>query len=72
MVVSGNREATALRLIVFMSQRFRMRPDIDVLLQAVKPGPFSEKQPQWLTLQLCLVTVGVTEWIECGRLQRLF
>jgi len=27
---------------------------------------------QWLTLQLCLVTVGVTEWIECSRLDHVF
>ena len=33
--------------------------------------PFSEKQTQWLTLQLCLVTVGATEWIECSRLDHL-
>ena len=38
----------------------------------VQPGSFSEKQAQWLTLQLCLVTVGVTEWIECSRLDHLF
>ena len=31
-----------------------------------------EKQTQWLTLKLCLVTVGVTEWIECSRLDHLF
>ena len=55
-----------------MSQRFRIRADVDDLLQTVQPGPFSEKQPQWLTLQLCLVTVGVTEWIECSRLSHLF
>ena len=42
-----------------MSQRFRIRADVDDLWQTVQPGPFSEKQPQWLTLQLCLVTVGV-------------
>ena len=28
-----------------------------------------DEQVQWLTLQLCLVTVGVT---ECSRLNRLF
>ena len=55
-----------------MSQRFRIRADVDDLWQTVQPGPFSEKQPQWLTLQLCLVTVGVTEWIECSRLNHLF
>ena len=55
-----------------MSQRFRSRADVDDLFQTVQPGPFSEKQPQWLTLQLCLVTVGVTEWIECSRLNHLF
>ena len=55
-----------------MSQRFRIRADVDDLWQTVQPGPFSEKQAQWLTLQLCLVTVGVTEWIECSRLNHLF
>ena len=35
------------------------------------PGPFNEKQTHWLTLQLCLVTVGVTEWIECSRFVHL-
>ena len=50
-----------------MSQRFKIRADVDDLWQTVQPGPFNEKQPQWLTLQLCLVTVGVTEWIECSR-----
>ena len=35
-------------------------------------APFSEKQTQRLTLQLCLVTVGVTEWIECSRLNHFF
>ena len=55
-----------------MPQRFRIRADVDDLWQTVQPGPFSEKQPQWLTLQLCLVTVGVTEWIECSRLNHLF
>ena len=51
-----------------MSQRFRIRADVDDLWQTVQPGPFSEKQPQWLTLQLCLVTVGVTEWIDRRKL----
>ena len=46
--------------------------DDDDLWQTVQPGPFSEKQTQWLTLQLCLVTFGVTEWIECSRLNHLF
>ena len=55
-----------------MSQRFRIRADVDDLWQTVQPGPFSEKQPQWLTLQLCLVTVGVTEWSACSRLNHLF
>ena len=55
-----------------MSQRFRIRADVDDLWQTLQPGPFSEKQPQWLTLQLCLVTVGVTEWIECSRFNHLF
>ena len=72
MVASGHRETTALKLIVIYVQRFRIRADFDELWQTVQPGPFSEKQPQWLTLQLCLVTVGVTEWIECSRLNHLF
>ena len=55
-----------------MLQRFRVRADGDVLWQTVQPGPFSEKQAQWLTLQLRLVTVEVTEWIECSRLDHLF
>ena len=45
--------------------------DVDGLWQTVQPGPFSEKQAQWLTLPLCLVTVGVTEWTECNRLYHL-
>ena len=30
------------------------------------------KQAQWLRLQFCPVTVGVTEWVECSRLNHLF
>ena len=72
MVASGHRETAVLKLIVVISQRFRTRADVDDLWQTVQPGPFSEKQTQWLTLQLCLVTVGVTDWIECSRLDHLF
>ena len=61
MVGSGHRETTALKLIVIMSQRFRNRADADDLWQTVQPDPFSKKQAPWLTLQLCLITVGVTE-----------
>ena len=61
MVVSEHREATALKLIVTWSQRFRIGADVDDLWQTVHPGPLSEKKTQWLTLQLCLVIVGVTE-----------
>ena len=55
-----------------MSQRFRIRADVDDLRQTFQPGPLSERQAQMLTLQLCLVTDGVTEWIECRRLNHLF
>ena len=51
-----------------MLQRFRLKADVDDLWQTVQRGPFSEKQTQWLTLQLCLVTVGVIEWIQCSQL----
>ena len=34
--------------------------------------PFSEKQAQWLMLQFCPVTVGVTEWNEFSRFNHLF
>ena len=33
---------------------------------------YDEKQAQWFTLQLCLETVAVTEWIECSRFNHLF
>ena len=39
-------------------QIFRIRADIDDLWHTIQPGPFSENQAQWLTPQLCLVTVG--------------
>ena len=55
-----------------MSQRFRTRADVDDLWKTVQPGPFSEKQAQWLRLQLCPVIVGVIEWIEWSRLNHLF
>ena len=61
MVASRHRETTALKLIGFMSQRFRSRADVDGHWQAVQPAPFSKKQAQWLTLQHCLITVGVPE-----------
>ena len=35
-------------------------------------GDDDEKQVQWLTLKLCLVTVGATKWIECSRYSHLF
>ena len=54
-----------------MSQIFRVRADVDDLWQTVQPGSFSTKLAQWLTLQLCLVAVGVIEWIECSRLGHL-
>ena len=54
-----------------VGQRFRSRADVDNLWQTVQPGSFSEKQVQWLMLQLCLVTVEVTEWIECSKLDDL-
>ena len=41
-----------------MQQSIRIRADVDDLSQTVQPGPFSEKQAQWLTLQLCLVSVA--------------
>ena len=41
-----------------MLQRFRIRAYVDDLCQTVQPNSFSEKQAQWLTLQLCLVAVG--------------
>ena len=72
MVASGHRETTALKLIVTYVAEIQNRADVDDLWQTVQPGPFSEKQPQWLTLQFCLVTVRVTEWIECSRLNHLF
>ena len=50
----------------------RIGAEVDDLWQAVQPGPFSEKQIQWLMLQLCLVNVGVTEWIESSRLDHIF
>ena len=55
-----------------VGQRFRIRADVDDLWQTVQPGPFSEKQAQWLTLQFCPVTLGVAEWIECSRLDHFF
>ena len=50
----------------------RIGAEVDDLWQAVQPGPFSEKQTQWLMLQLCLVNVGVAEWIESSRLDHIF
>ena len=44
------------------------REELQLQSQADK-SPFSEKQLQWLMLQLCLVTVRVTKWIECSRLK---
>ena len=55
-----------------MRQRVRIRADADDMWQTVRPGTFSEKQTQWLTLQLCLLTVGVTERIESSRIDHLF
>ena len=55
-----------------ISQRFRIGADVDNPWQTVQPGPISEKQAQWLRLQFCPVTVGVTEWIGCSRLSHLF
>ena len=73
MVASRHRETAALKLIVvYILQRFRTRADVDDLWQTDQPGSFNENQTQWLTLQLCLATVGVTEWIECSRLDHLF
>ena len=42
-----------------MSQRFRIRTNFEDLWEIFQPGPFREKQPQWLTPQLCLATAGV-------------
>ena len=53
-------------------QGFRFGADVNDLWQTVQPGPVSEKQAQWLMLQFCPLTVGVTEWIECSRLNHLF
>ena len=45
---------------------------IKIMRMTVEPGPIGEKQAQWLTLQSCPVTVGVTKWIECNLLNHLF
>ena len=67
MVASGHRETTVLKLIViYVSQRFRIRADVDELWQTVQPGSFSEKQAQWLTLQLYLLTVGVESGLSAA------
>ena len=65
-MASRHRETTALKL------RFRIRADVDSLWQTIQPGLFSEKQAQRLMLQLCLVIVGVTKWIECSQLNHHF
>ena len=38
-----------------------MGADDDGTRETVQPGPVSEEQAQWLRLQFCPVTVGVTE-----------
>ena len=70
-VASRHRETAALKLIMVYNERFRTRADVDDLWQSVQPGPFSEKQTQWLALQLCLITFGVIEWIECSQFDHL-
>ena len=35
--------------------------DVNDIWQTVQPSIFSEKQAQWLRLQFCPITVGVTE-----------
>ena len=75
-VVNGNRETTALKLIVIHFTEIQNRADVDDLWQTVQSGRFSEKQAQWLMLQLstlyCPVTDGVTKCIECSRLNHVF
>ena len=62
MVASGHRETTALKLIVICVTEIQIRADVDDLWPTVQLGPFSEKQAQWFTLQLCLVAVRVIEY----------
>ena len=53
MVGTGHRETAASKLILIYvadAYRFRIRADLDDRWQTVQPGPFSEKQAQWLTL----------------------
>ena len=52
-------------------QRFRIEADADDLWQTVQTGLFGEKQAQLLMLQLCLLTAGIREWIECSLLNHL-
>ena len=58
MVGSRHRETAIFKLIVIISQRFRIRADVDELWQTVQPGPFSEKQTRWITQQLYLLSVA--------------
>ena len=52
MTVKGHRERIALKFI---------RIHFADLWQTVQLGPVSKKQAQWLMLQSCPVTAGVTE-----------
>ena len=69
MVVSGHRMKTTLKLIVIYIPEILNQGRCYDLWQTVQSGPFSEKQAQWLMLQLCLVTCGVhtrRRWGEVG------
>ena len=66
MVVSGHRERTVHKLMVNCCTEIQNWAGVDDLWQTVQLVSFSEKQVQWLTLQLSLVPVVVAEWTECS------
>ena len=74
-VASRHRETAVLKLIVD-SHLSRRDSELGQMLMTCgklsNQALCSEKQNQWLTLQLCLVTVGVTKSIECSQLNHLF
>ena len=67
--MKSNRQMMLMIVVMVMMRIMRMIVMVIVMIMMMI---MRLKQTQLLRLQFCLVTAGVTEWIECSQLSHFF